>query len=58
MIEYISDYDSIKIYTCGDYFGTFKTKDELPYKCLKLRVIHIYVVCDNKQGFLAIDLMR
>jgi len=58
IIEYISDFDSIKLYINGDYYTTVKDKGELTYNALTLKVLKIYVSCDDKRGYLAIDLTR
>ncbi len=58
IIDIISDFNGIKLYIDADYYMTVKDKGELTYNVLTLRVLKIYVVCDDKQGFLAIDLKR
>ncbi len=58
IIDIISDFSGIKLYIDADYYMTVKDKGELTYNVLTLRVLKIYVVCDDKQGFLAIDLKR
>lgn len=58
IIEYISNYDTIKIYIDGDYFETYENKDKITYECLKLSLSNIYCVCNGIQSFLTIDLKR
>ncbi len=58
IIDIISDFNGIKLYIDADYYTTVKDKGELTYNVLTLRVLKIYVVSDDKQGFLAIDLKR
>lgn len=58
IIEIISDFDTIKLYVNGDYYGGVTNKGELTYDTLTLKVIKIYVSCDDKRAYLAIDLKR
>ena len=58
IIEKTSDFVEIKLDVEGEYVGTFKNRGEITYNYLRLEVLYILVVCDDKQGFLCIDLER